>query len=929
VAKYEIKAPTGETFEVTAPDTATEAEVMAYAKTQFQSQAEKPQTAEPVEPPIPESIPISTQLPPPEQVKLPSGEEALRQQSERFNQAALSGMLSLPTQTLQAQTQFERQIPVVQELERAGIKQPTLAESALSAMPQPLAQALAFEPQGKAETAVQLASSFFAPEALAMRPEIPLKAPITAPSPTATLALDLTKKQPSKVIGEVLGSSLQKLEKQRAKLLKAVETAKKLGKSTDELAVKLETNLAKQVETKAAFDNAIIPVADRVNVERRFGVRNTPADIHDKALKTVEFVDTMAEKGVIKKNNVDTIRQAVYNEVLNANGIYPETKKINEFNILGELYRWDNVQKRTGVGTGEIAQRLVNLKTQAANYRIDQRTILGKLYRNAVNSGVAPKELLQDLQYFRTQADGSVLFDPTALSIPGKVAIPESTKRFTMQQEQAMGAIRQYMDSVATDLNLPKLPGYIPLRELPSVEGIATRTSAEAIKNPTLAMARKSGQFNPAIHESDFVNVMQRYTGEASRQKFIGPALEGGVDTLNQLRLSGLKNEAEAFKRYLTDVLNIDSERSAAELFSAYKTNQIKPAIDEFVRLVPEADTVGKEIYSATVRAMYNNLVGTNPNTWVKQLLQAPVFGSIELGPTWWATGIRDAAAGGLKIGRERLREAKKILKASLVQDIATMDEQFTNAPKSAIAKGIDFINKPAALLARRTMGAGEDLNRLQTVLGAQNKFDAYWNRAGEQGINSLLSQSALTTAQREMISRAYIAGGVKNAKDLYALLITQRVNFTYSIADKPEILRNTLGKLFPFTTYARNVLARAAEAYTEGQKVQLVKQIAYPLSVLAAFDAFTGKSLPGGFLPVESVMDLVVRGIAPSPLIIAANPLAATTPIPKGLVKVTMDDGVQIDMDKAIENLYKKANVFKPSEESKYKKFFELIKGD
>jgi len=213
VAKYEIKAPTGETFEVTAPDTATEAEVMAYAKTQFQSQAEKPQTAEPVEPPIPESIPISTQLPPPEQVKLPSGEEALRQQSERFNQAALSGMLSLPTQTLQAQTQFERQIPVVQELERAGIKQPTLAESALSAMPQPLAQALAFEPQGKAETAVQLASSFFAPEALAMRPEIPLKAPITAPSPTATLALDLTKKQPSKVIGEVLGSSLQKLER--------------------------------------------------------------------------------------------------------------------------------------------------------------------------------------------------------------------------------------------------------------------------------------------------------------------------------------------------------------------------------------------------------------------------------------------------------------------------------------------------------------------------------------------------------------------------------------------------------------------------------------------------------------------------------------------------------------------------------------------
>lgn len=877
---------------------------------------------------VPASIPVSTELPSPEQVKLPSGEEALKQQSERFQQAVLSGMLGLPSQLLQAQTQFERQIPVVQQLERMGIKQPTLAEQAISAMPEPLAKSLTFEPKGKAETAVQLASSFFAPEAAVMQPETALKAPITVPTPSEAPGISLVKPQPSKVLAEELGTNLQKLQRQRERLLKVVDTAKRLEKPTEELATKLEQNLVKQEQIRTTLENVQIPVADRVNIERRFGVVNTPADIHDTALKTASFVDKMVENGIVNKNNADTIRQAVYNEVLNANGIYPETKAISKYNILGELYRWDNVQKRTGVGTGETAQRLVNLKTQASNYRIDQRRILGDLYKNAVNSGVDPKSMLQDLQYFRTQADGSIAFDPTALSIPGKVSIPETTKQFTLQQQEAMKSIRGYLDSVATDLNVPKLPGYIPIRELPGLEQVPTKTSAEAIRNPSLAMARKSGQFNPAVHESDFVNVMQRYVGEASRQKFLGPALENGIDTLNQLRLSGLSNEADSFKKYLTDTLNIDSEKTAAQMFGAYKVNQIKPAIDEFVKMVPEAETAGRQIYDATVRAMYNNLVGSNPGTWVKQLLQAPTFGTIELGPKWWASGASDLAKGTLGVGKERIKDAKKVLKASLVQDIANLEDQFANAPTNKIAKAIDFINKPAAFVARKTMGAGEEGNRLQTILAAQNKFDYYWNRGGNQGINSLLSQSALTTAQKEMIGRAYASGGIKNARDLYSLLITQRVNFTYSVADKPELLRSTIGKLFPFTTYARNIMARAAEAYTEGQKVQLLKQVAYPVAMLAAFDAFTGRSLPGGFLPVESVMDLASRGISPAPMIISQSPVTTLTPIPKGLLKVTTDEGVQLDMEKAIENLYKKANVFPPTEESKYKKFFEMIKG-
>ena len=879
---------------------------------------------------IPTSIPVSMELPSPEQVKLPSGNEALKQQSERFNQAFLSGTLAIPSQLLQAQTQFEQQIPVVQQLKQMGITQPTLAESTLTAMPKPLSEALTFEPQNLSETGVQIAAGSFAPEAAVLQPQTALKPPVTALNPSEyTAELERLTLKPSKVITEELGKRFDRLEKRRLNLLKLIERANAAERPTEELATKLEDVVSKQTQIKLAIDNIAIPVADRVNIERTFGVRNTPADIYDKALTTSKFVDTLVEKGVIKNSNADAIRQAVFNEVLNANGIFPETKKISKYNILGELFRWDRVQKRTGVGVGETAQNIVTLKTKAANYRIDQRKLLGDLYKQAIDAGIDPKTMLQDLQYFRTQADGSVLFDPTAISIPGKVAIPETTKRFTIQQENALKNIRVYLDSVADDLGLPKLPGYIPIRELPTLENIATKTSAEAIKNPTLAMARKSGQFNPAVHETDFATVMQRYIAEAARQKYIGPALESGIDTLNQLKLAGLTNEADAFNRFLADSLNIDSEKTAAQLFGTYKTQQIKPLIDDFVRMVPEAEGVSREIYDALVRAMYNNKVGTNPKTWVKQLLQAPTFGSIELGPTWWASGAKDMAKGILGLGKERMKQAKKILQASLIKDTANLEEQFTNAPKSKIAKAIDFINAPAAFLSRRTMGAGESGNRLQTILGAQNKFEAYWNRGGQSAINSLLNESALTTAQREMVSRAFISGGVENARDVYALLITQRVNFTYSVADRPELLRSTLGRLFPFTTYTRNILARNAEAISEGKPVNIFKQIAYPIAILGSFDALTDRSLPEGYLPIESVMDLANRGINPTPAIIAQDPLVSTTPIPKGLIKVTMEDGVEIDIDKAIENLYKKADVFPNSSESKYKKFYEFMKGE
>ena len=128
-------------------------------------------------------------------------------------------------------------------------------------------------------------------------------------------------------------------------------------------------------------------------------------------------------------------------------------------------------------------------------------------------------------------------------------------------------------------------------------------------------------------------------------------------------------------------------------------------------------------------------------------------------------------------------------------------------------------------------------------------------------------------------------------------------------MADKPELLRSTFGQLFPFTTYTRNILARGAEAISEGKPVNIAKQIAIPITFIAGFTAMTGRDLPSGTHPMSGIADTVTRGLTPTPLIIAQNPVSTLTPLPKNLVKLNLK--TPIDLRAGRETLGKKLDVF------------------
>lgn len=80
--------------------------------------------------------------------------QVLKDQSNRFNQAFISGQMSLPLGVLQAQADFQKQIPVVRDLQRLGIEVPSLQQDLASKLPEPIAGAVSFEPKNISETGV-------------------------------------------------------------------------------------------------------------------------------------------------------------------------------------------------------------------------------------------------------------------------------------------------------------------------------------------------------------------------------------------------------------------------------------------------------------------------------------------------------------------------------------------------------------------------------------------------------------------------------------------------------------------------------------------------------------------------------------------------------------------------------------------------------
>lgn len=90
--------------------------------------------------------------------------QVLRDQSNRFNQAFISGVTSLPIGVLQAQEDFQKQIPVLRELEKANVKVSSLRQDLAARLPEPVAGAVTFEPRGLAETGVQVGGGLLALE---------------------------------------------------------------------------------------------------------------------------------------------------------------------------------------------------------------------------------------------------------------------------------------------------------------------------------------------------------------------------------------------------------------------------------------------------------------------------------------------------------------------------------------------------------------------------------------------------------------------------------------------------------------------------------------------------------------------------------------------------------------------------------------------
>jgi len=625
----------------------------------------------------------------------------------------------------------------------------------------------------------------------------------------------------------------------------------------DRLTKELQDNLDKQVLIQDAQKKFKF-ITPTTGVTQDVFSANPIEEAVSRALRQVDKVDQLLEKGVISDTTAEVLRKAEFNNALAIQGINADKvtglKPVPLNGWLDPLTEWSLFQRKSGIRTGEFAEKAAQqteaLKVfgaQQLDRALEARQALTKL-------GFSKDEISRHLLYF--EFDGT--FNPTAAKITdpsGKVKldIPQYTGVFEVnpellkQAQPLFAALRQQLTELGEIAGIPLLPRFLPLRKL-SRPG-TPQASLSGISDPTFQQARTSGALIPGVHETDFDTLFIQYVREVGRARTLGPVLEDGLRILNTLQLAGRTGEISKFRKYLGQVLGVSDETQMAQLFGEriYKLN--KQSVDEILKFAPDPEAALTELSEAAKRASYSNLVGINPISNALNYFQPEMTLAVETSQKAVQT-----TKIALLVDKKLSQEVNGLLKFTLADGIESLQEVINRAPKSAAARALNFINIPSEFISKHIMGKIERRNRrLALATGLR-----VWNSGNKE---ELLSR--LTVGQQSFIRSAFLQGGDQAARQAYAIILSNRSNFIYNVANKPEVLMGKLGRQIPFTTYARGILSRGIEDLVSGKYKQFAKRVALPLTMLTLYGMLTGEELEGQD-PVSTVLGLARPSIAP-----------------------------------------------------------------
>lgn len=669
----------------------------------------------------------------------------------------------------------------------------------------------------------------------------------TNPSNQAAQDMQHVAKKQLESISDGLDSKLSGLQSERSKLLEQAQASAGSNQAKIEgLQSKLQVNLERQQLIKDHMES--------MGFEAKRANKNIP-EMLDVAHAQVKKVEDAASKGAINPEQAEALKHAEFQNALNVQGYKNDARPVSGFGEwLNSTEQANAIDKKYGTRTGEFVIKADIAHNKIQNFVTDEATPALESAKRLKHLGIPENDVPRLLQYFESDANGNVRFNPAPVNTPSMKRPAYYGPQIGPEVEQELRNLRRWFDGMREVSGAEKVPGYIPLMETTPVAGVG-KASQRSITDASHLQERVSGQLMPEVHETNIFKMIPRYSRQVARANFLAEPLEHGIAELNKLTALGQVEAANQTKKMLLRGLGLSGEKEAGELFAGSVMKYNRDVLQKIADQMPDKASFMRDLWRETNKMAYLSLVTTKVPTLLKQVLQPELVGSAEIGSKWMAAGRSGLLNGELR------DVANRLLKGTLTKDLPELAELRASQGSNALIKGIRGVNYVLENTTGRVYNAAEKANRMTSLIGSLRQARNAFEGEGISGMRKIMDN--MLTSERNLIEKTYQTQGEKAAQEMYAMLRTRRINFSYNMADKPEALNNIIGRAIPFTGFSRGMANRVIGDIMEGNPVQLAARIAKPLVGIHLLGMMTGMTLPGAN-PTEAAADVSRARIAP-----------------------------------------------------------------
>jgi len=354
----------------------------------------------------------------------------------------------------------------------------------------------------------------------------------------------------------------------------------------------------------------------------------------------------------------------------------------------------------------------------------------------------------------------------------------------------------------------------------------------------TVKHRAKLAKLPKEVYEDDLLKLIDRRIWETHVEALLTPERVAQINYNRAiLGLKGKTKELNYLMDYVKRTTGLSTSSTYEAPIEALVSSEGQQTMQR-IRDVVDAQQpgMGKQLLRDMNKVMFSSWIGANPTAHIKQILQPMYVGSPEIGIKSVLRGMKLAAKTPSKYKAVSARFKRIFSKPGSIRLLESNEDV---QALSGFHKGID---KMTQALMKGFTGL-DRYNRSAISLGVYDDI----LRNGPKAVHL----EGLLPGQAQYVQEG-LKGGIKEFAFRAGLMRTLRVNYIYSIFDKPQLLANALGEAIPFTTWSRNTINRMVGDAMIGNTTLMAKRLAYPLMMREAIIAATGYDVPNS-LPIQA----------------------------------------------------------------------------